>query len=68
MARNRTPQTQEKRRREHDKQRERQEKIAKRNERNAAKREAKKSGVALPPLPVLDPRLEFFPPPAPEKE
>lgn len=41
MARNRSPQTQEKRRREHDKQRERLEKIAKRHERNAAKREAK---------------------------
>jgi hypothetical protein len=68
MARNRTPQTQEKRRREFDKQRERQEKIAKRNARNAAKREAKKSGIPLPPPQVLDPRLEFFPPPTPEKE
>lgn len=59
MAR-RTPQTQEKRRREHDKQRQRQDKFAKRNERNAAKNEAKKSGVAPPPPVVLDPRVEFF--------
>lgn len=68
MARNRTPQTQEKRRREYDKLRRQQEKITKRNERNAAKRAAKEAGVAPPPLPTIDPRLEFFPPPAPEKE
>ena len=49
VARNRTPQTQEKRRREHDKQRERQEKIAKRNERNATKREEKKANPGQPP-------------------
>jgi hypothetical protein len=54
MARNRTPQTQEKRRREYDKQRKRQEKIAKRHERNVAKREAKKTGVAPPSVSVLD--------------
>ena len=66
MGRNRTPQTQEKRRREHDKQRERQEKFAKRNEKNAAKREAKKSGVPLPPTPVADPRNpDEIPPPPP---
>jgi hypothetical protein len=62
MARNRTPQTHEKRRREHDKQRERQDKIAKRNERNAAKREAEKTGVVPPPAPVVDPKVEFFSP------
>lgn len=72
MARNRTPQTQEKRRREHDKQRERQEKIAKRNERNAAKREAKKTAPGGPPglFPALD-MVEGEPVPAPvrpEKE
>ena len=44
---NRAPQTQEKRRREHDKQRERQEKFAKRQERSAAKRDAKNA----PPVP-----------------
>jgi hypothetical protein len=60
MGRNRTPQTQEKRRREHDKQRER-----KRNEKNAAKREAKKSGVPLPPTPVADPRNPDEIPPLP---
>jgi hypothetical protein len=49
VAKNRTPQTQEKRRREHDKQRERQEKIAKRNERNAIKREDKKANPGEPP-------------------
>lgn len=58
MARNRTPQTQEKRRREHDKQRERQDKIAKRNERNAAKREAKKTNTD--PQPQLFPALDMF--------
>jgi hypothetical protein len=68
MARNRTPQTQEKRRREFDKQQRRQEKIAKRNERNLARREAKKSGTVPPALPVLDPRLEFFLPLDPEKQ
>jgi len=62
MARNRTPQTQEKRRREFDKQRQRQEKITKRNERNQAKREEKKSGEPPKPVEVLDPRLEFFTP------
>jgi hypothetical protein len=67
MARNRTPQTQEKRRREHDKQRLRQEKLTKRNEKNAAKREAKKSGIPTPPPTVGDPRLEFFEPIGPEK-
>lgn len=45
---NRTPQTQEKRRREQDKQRERQEKIAKRQERNAAKRDAKNAPPVAP--------------------
>ena len=69
MARNRTPQTQEKRRREHDKQRTRQDKIAKRNERNAAKREAKKLGIALPPTPVVDPRApDEIPPPPPSQK
>jgi hypothetical protein len=63
---NRTPQTQEKRRPEHEKLLRQQKKTTERNARNAAKREAKESGVAPPPLPVLDPRLEFFPPP-PEK-
>jgi len=67
MARNRTPQTQEKRRREHEKQLRQQEKIAKRDERSAAKREAKEAGVPPPPAPVLDPRLEFFPTPTPDK-
>lgn len=67
MARNKTPQTQAKRRREFDKQRQREEKITKRNERNEAKREAKKSGAALPMLPVMDPRLEFFAPITPEE-
>ena len=67
MARNRTPQTQEKRRREHDKQKQRQEKIAKRNEKNAAKRDAKKAGIAPPPPEVLDPRVEFFDEPSPAK-
>ena len=67
MARNRTPQTQEKMRREHDKQRERQEKIAKRNEKNAAKRDAKKAGIPPPPPTVLDPRVEFFDVPNPAK-
>ncbi len=72
MARNRTPQTQEKRRREHDKQRERHEKIAKRNERNAAKREAKKTATEGPP--ALFPALDMvegepvLPPDRPEKE
>ena len=60
MARNRTPQTQEKRRREHEKQLRQQEKIAKRNERSVAKKEAKESGQAPPPAPVLDPKVEFF--------
>ena len=46
---NRTPQTQEKRRREHDKQRERQEKFARRQERSAAKREAKNAPPVAPP-------------------
>lgn len=67
MARNKTPQTQEKRRREHDKQRVRQEKMIKRNERNAAKREAKKFGITLPPTPVADPRApDEIPPPPPQ--
>jgi hypothetical protein len=72
VARNRTPQTQEKRRREHDKQRERQEKIAKRLERNAAKREAKKANPDGPP--ALFPALDMvegepvLPPNRPEKE
>jgi hypothetical protein len=67
MGRNRTPQTQEKRRREHDKQRERQEKISKRNEKNAAKREAKKTGVPLPAPVVADPRApDEIPPPPPK--
>ncbi len=66
MARNRTPETHEKRRREHDKQTQRLEKIAKRNERNAAKREAKKAGVAVLSLPVLDPRQ--LDPPLPDVE
>jgi hypothetical protein len=66
MAR-RTPQTQEKRRREQDKQRQRQDKFAKRNERNAAKNEAKKSDVPPPPPVVLDPRVEFFDSPQLEK-
>jgi len=68
MARNRTPQTQEKRRREFEKQRQRQEKIAKRNERNLAKREAKKSGTVPPAVPVVDPRIEFFSPLPSEKQ
>jgi hypothetical protein len=45
---NRTPQTQEKRRREQDKQRERQEKFAKRQERSAAKRDAKNAPPVAP--------------------
>jgi hypothetical protein len=67
MARNKTPQTQEKRRREHDKQRIRQEKAIKRNERNAAKRDAKKAGIVLPPAPVADPRAPHEIPPPPPK-
>jgi hypothetical protein len=63
---NRTPQTQEKRRREHEKLLKQQRKTAERNARNAAKREAKEAGVAPAPLPVLDPKLEFFSP-APDK-
>ena len=39
MARNRTPQTQEKRRREHEKQVQRQEKMAKRQARSEAKKD-----------------------------
>lgn len=39
MARNRTPQTQEKRRREHEKQVQRQDKMAKRQARSAAKKD-----------------------------
>ena len=66
MARNKTPQTQEKRRREHDKQRIRQEKMIQRNERNAAKREAKKAGIVLPPTQYADPRAPHeIPPPPP---
>jgi hypothetical protein len=66
MARNRSPQTQEKRRREQDKQRQRQEKMLQRNERNAAKREAKKSGIVLEPTPIADPRApDEIPPPPP---
>jgi hypothetical protein len=45
----RTPQTQEKRRREHDKQRERQEKFAKRQERSVAKRDAQNAPPVAPP-------------------
>jgi hypothetical protein len=68
VVRNRTPQTQEKRRREHDKQRERHEKIAKRNERNAAKREAKKAATGGPPVlfPAQD-MVEGEPVPAPSR-
>jgi hypothetical protein len=68
MGRNRTPQTQEKRRREHDKQKQRQEKIATRNARSASKKEAKQSGVPLPPPEVLDPKTEFFSPTPLDKE
>jgi hypothetical protein len=64
---NRTPQTQEKRRRTHEKLLRQQQKTVERNARNAAKREAKEAGVPPSPLPVLDPRVEFFPPtPKPE--
>lgn len=49
MAGNRTPQTQEKRRRERDKQQKRQEKQARRLERNAAKRQARQDGTVPPP-------------------
>jgi hypothetical protein len=63
---NRTPQTQEKRRRTQEKLLRQQQKTVERNARNAAKREAKGAGVPPPPLPVLDPRIEFFPP-TPEK-
>jgi hypothetical protein len=71
MARNRTPQTQEKRRREHDKQRERQEKFAKRLERNAAKREAKDAPAVPPPAPMsaaeIEAQREAQLPPTPTK-
>jgi len=67
----RTPQTQEKRRREVDKQRERQEKIAKRNERNATKREAKQGNTEPrpAPFPAVD-MIEGVPvmPPRPAKD
>ena len=48
MTRNRTPQTQEKRRRERDKQVRHQEKLARRHERKAARREAKRMGTGTP--------------------
>jgi hypothetical protein len=55
---NRTPQTQEKRRREHDKQRERQEKFAKRQERSAAKRDAKNAPPVPPPVTLSAAEIE----------
>lgn len=55
---NRTPQTQEKRRREQDKQRVRQEKFAKRQERNAAKRDAKIAPPVAPPPAVSAAEIE----------
>jgi hypothetical protein len=61
MARNRTPQTQKKRRREIDKQLERQEKIVKRRERSAAKREAKRVGPTDPAAPAAVVSTEVSP-------
>lgn len=55
MARNRTPQTFEKRRREHDKQKKRLAKIAQRQERNAARRQARQdadNGIVAPEQPA----------------
>jgi hypothetical protein len=52
---NRSPQTQEKRRREREKQVKRQEKQTRRLERNAAKREAKRMGVSGSALPIVLP-------------
>ena len=69
MARHRTPQTMEKRRREMEKQQKRQAKHAQRLERNAARREAKRqadgTAPATPETPTIDPGEAGQPDPSP---
>jgi hypothetical protein len=64
MGRNRTPESQEKRRRELEKQQKRQAKMARRLEKNAQKRAVREAGPLDPVAVVLEPPPAVPAPPA----